>query len=822
VLLTALELTARFPGYLDRPDELLAADADTLWLPRGSRVHAIGRATVPLGDVAWVSAADTVPLAPDGEDFTGDLPVRITARWALSVRSADGASAASPLPELTIIAVPDSIPTVQIPVPGADTVASVSLQQGLLIDARDDYRVRRLEVRSWRVTRRGDREEPVVDPIDLPEGGAARVVLPWLLDLNGRGFVPGDTAFYQVAVADNAPIPQVGTSRVYSLRLPAMSELRQAIRDATRAAATGADSLVAAQQDLARRVEDLAAERERAGSAAERTPTGEQIPFEAVERTREVLDEQERLAQRADSLRSEIQQLAEDAWAAGLTDPAFQQQLREIQDLLDRAMTDELTAALRSLRQALDRLSTRDVEDALRRLSEASDRLRDDLTRSRELFQRAAVEGELTTLSSDADELASGQREWNQRVERADSTAAAEEERALAEAAEQLAEDLDRLAGAVDSLGMPPEGVRQGAESGRDAAAAMRQAGELAGEGQRAEARAAGERASRELDPLGASLRQERDDMRESWRADVLAQLDHALVETAGLAGRQAEIADRVRRGEAGPDIRGEQAAVREGVDRVGQRLQAAAGRNALVPRELGAALGLATLRMEQSLAGLAQAVPSTADAADLAGEAIDALNAVVYAMLQSRGDVSSAQSGSGLSEALERMAQLAQQQGAMNGEAGSLFPLMQAGGEEVMRRLQALAAEQRALAQELERMRAEGRIAAAGELAEQAEDVAQDLAGGRLDRETLDRQEQLYRRLLDAGRSLQSDEEDRRKERVSETARPGNVRLPGIGVAPTGEARYPYPAWEELRSLSPEQRRLILEYFRRLNRAPR
>jgi hypothetical protein len=485
-------------------------------------------------------------------------------------------------------------------------------------------------------------------------------------------------------------------------------------------------------------------------------------------------------------------------------------------------MTDELTAALRSLRQALDRLSTRDVEDALRRLSEASDRLRDDLTRSRELFQRAAVEGELTTLSSDADELASGQREWNQRVERADSTAAAEEERALAEAAEQLAEDLDRLAGAVDSLGMPPEGVRQGAESGRDAAAAMRQAGELAGEGQRAEARAAGERASRELDPLGASLRQERDDMRESWRADVLAQLDHALVETAGLAGRQAEIADRVRRGEAGPDIRGEQAAVREGVDRVGQRLQAAAGRNALVPRELGAALGLATLRMEQSLAGLAQAVPSTADAADLAGEAIDALNAVVYAMLQSRGDVSSAQSGSGLSEALERMAQLAQQQGAMNGEAGSLFPLMQAGGEEVMRRLQALAAEQRALAQELERMRAEGRIAAAGELAEQAEDVAQDLAGGRLDRETLDRQEQLYRRLLDAGRSLQSDEEDRRKERVSETARPGNVRLPGIGVAPTGEARYPYPAWEELRSLSPEQRRLILEYFRRLNRAPR
>jgi hypothetical protein len=209
---------------------------------------------------------------------------------------------------------------------------------------------------------------------------------------------------------------------------------------------------------------------------------------------------------------------------------------------------------------------------------------------------------------------------------------------------------------------------------------------------------------------------------------------------------------------------------------------------------------------------------PSTGDAADLAGEALDALNAVVYAMLRSRDDVASAASGSGLSEALERMAQLAERQGAMNGEANGLLPLMDAGGAELMQQLQALAAEQRALAQELERMRAEGDVGAAGELARQAEELARDLAAGALDQEVLDRQEQFYRRLLDAGRSLESDEEDRRKERVSETARVGNVRLPEAAESPAGASRYPYPAWEDLRSLSPEERRLVLEYFRRLN----
>ena len=817
VLLATLELVARFPAYLDRPDELLPADADTLWLPRSTRVRTRGRATVDIGVAAWVSASDTVPLEPDGEAFSGDLTVLADTRWSLVLRSGAGMDAGAPLAVLTVVAVPDSAPAVTVPVPGADTVAPITLRQSLLVDARDDHRLRSLELRSWRVSRRGVREDPEVRPIPLPDGGAARLVLPWVLDLNDRGFAPGDTAFYQVFATDNAPTPHAGASRVYALRLPAVSELREAVRTATRAAGTEADSLVEQQRDLARRIEDLAAERERAAAAA-RPTEADAVPFETAERAREALERQERLADRAGALREDLRDLAEAAWSAGLTDPAFHEQLREIRDLLDRAITEELAAALDALRRALDRLSAADVRDALDRLAEEADRLRADLTRSRELFERAAVEGELTTLSADADELADRQREWNRDIEQADATEAARAEAALGQETAQLADALERLAEAVDSLGMPAEGVERAEEASREAVRSMREAADRAAAGSRPEARRAGERASAELDPLGAGLRQERAAMRESWREEVLAQLDRALVETAGLAGRQAEIAGQLRRGNAGPDVRGAQASVREGVDRVGRRLQAAAGKNALVPRELGAALGLAGLRMEESLDQLQRVSPSTTDAADLADEALDALNAAVYAMLRSRDEVASAESGSGLSEALERMAQLAEQQGAMNGEASGLLPLMDAGGDELMQRLQALAAEQRALAQELERLRAEGDVGAAGELARQAEELARDLAGGALNQEVLDRQEQLYRRLLDAGRSLESDEEDRRQERVSETARLGNVRFPAADETSTGASRYPYPAWEELRSLSPEERRLVLEYFRRLN----
>ena len=136
----------------------------------------------------------------------------------------------------------------------------------------------------------------------------------------------------------------------------------------------------------------------------------------------------------------------------------------------------------------------------------------------------------------------------------------------------------------------------------------------------------------------------------------------------------------------------------------------------------------------------------------------------------------------------------------------------------ELMQQLQGMARRERALGQQLEQLEQAGDVSAAEELAEEAREIARELEAGRLDRELQERQERLFRRLLDAGRSLRNDEEDEREERVSEAADPTNVRLPGAGAVTPDTPRYPVPTWEELRGLSPEARRLILDYFRRLN----
>jgi len=142
------------------------------------------------------------------------------------------------------------------------------------------------------------------------------------------------------------------------------------------------------------------------------------------------------------------------------------------------------------------------------------------------------------------------------------------------------------------------------------------------------------------------------------------------------------------------------------------------------------------------------------------------------------------------------------------------------AGSAAIREQLRQLGAKQRALAEELQKLKGAGNLPGAGELSEEAKDLAKRLEGGRIDRQVVERQERLFRRMLDAGRTLQGREEDERKERQSTTATDDSIRLPpALRARLRGDdERLRVPTWEELQQLSPEERRLVVDYFRRLS----
>ncbi len=787
--LADLALTARYPGYLGRPDEPLMPGPDTIPLPEGTAVVVQGTASVPLVAAAWQAGTRAARLRIDGARFGGAFNPG-SGTWRLALAAADSQAFEGDTSELHVRVLGDSAPVVMALV-------------------------------TWRVSQTGRIEAPVRESLDVA-GVGERAIVQGDLDAEKRGLLPGDTLRLYVEGWDDAPAPHRGVSRTVALRVPGSGELRAAARAATRDVAAAAESVTAAQRDLNERTAELAAQRARDAATTPTTPDAARsgaLNYQQSERAQAVAREQAQLQDRIQQLTQAVEQIQQAVAAAGLGDSAFQARLAEVADLLRRSLSPDLVQRLRDLQDALSRLDPEATRQALQRLAEAQQQLREQLERTQQLFHRAAVEGALATLAADADELRRRQEEWNRSdAPRADSAAAASEH-ALAARGDSLAagiaqanRDLNQTGGqaASDSA---LRAVQQAAER---ATSAMNSGAAAAGRREAGEAGRQGQEAARQLQELPKFLRAAGEQLAQQWRQEALASLDRALSETAALAARQRDVGDALRRGSGGA-TRGEQASIEEGTTAIAGQIREAAGRHAMIPPELEQALGYAQHQMAAAREQLDQPQPNSSAAAALADQALEALNATAYALLNARSRVQSTRSGSGLAEAVAEYARLAGQQRGLNGDAQSMLPLF---GPGMVQQLRALAARQQALAQQLERMQAQGQGAGAADLAQEAKDLARQLDAGRLDRQTIARQERLYRRLLDAGRTLTGQEPDEQHERVSRPATADSVHVPAVlrpGATGAGPALR-YPTWEELSRLTPDERRLVLDYFRRLN----
>ncbi len=810
--LGSLSVTARYPRYLGLADEPLPVSGDTVLLPAGTRLRTLGQATAVLSRAAWTGERQDAELHVTGREFGGDFTPHQSGAYTLSLAVEGGALLGGDTVRLPLRIVADSAPVVTVPVPGADTVAPLSMRLPLVVEARDDHGLTAVQVR----VRLGGSEQ--VDTV--PMGGAGdHAILAHELDLRKAGAQPGDTVVYQLVASDNAPVRQVGRSREYRVRVPTRAELREAQREATTGMGSALDSLARKSADVQRQTEDLSRERSRAENST-RGPEPA-MSFEQARQAQALAQATDSLVQQSELLKDALEALQQAAEQAGLNDPEFQKRLAEVREQLAKALTPELKAKLAELKSALQNLDAEQARRALQDLTEAQEKMRQALERSRDLFKRAALEGELANLADEARDLAKAQEQWNNAAARADSAKASAEEQQMASRADSLASRLQQASHQLDSSAART-GLEQAADQASRAAQQMQQAAQQMQQGGRAQAQQHGRRASQMLGPLAGQMDQARQSTQNQWRQEVMQALDQALAETSRLSGQELALSESLDGGADPVAARTQQAALEEGLARISDRVRDIAGKNALVSQQIGVALEVARSHMSASRDAISSANVNLPAAADRAGSAVDALNAAAYMMLRSRNDVAGSASGSGMAEAMEKMSQLAGQQGQLGQQTASLLPTPGQGQGAGQQMMQQLAAQQRAIAQALERMQAQGNMPGAGQLSQEAQDLARRLEAGRVDRQTVERQQQLFRRMLDAGRTLQGEERDEQKERQSTTAKEGNIHLPPALRERLEQDDTPrLPGWDELQRLSPEDRRLVVDYFRRLAESP-
>lgn len=624
-----------------------------------------------------------------------------------------------------------------------------------------------------------------------------------------------------------------------------------------------------------------------AGGGASAGARDARLDFDVGAEAREVAGRTEDVLARAEAVRERVAELDDRIAEAGLQDPELERRLRELRELLAETASPEAREEVRRLREAIASLDPDEARRALERLAEQQGPLREQVERTLALMERAAADQEMAALAREAEEIAGRQEALAEAMAEdvarapggepspdapADSAAdprsgggsippsAGEAEPTPADSArppspglpapprlprpelrvgqqEELQERASQLNQALRAL---QERLAQlGDQSSSSSAATarnqgeasrqwMQQAADEARSQQGGQASRSGQKAAAEMSRAASTLDAARQQMGEAGRQRAEQAVRQATQEALELAERQEELRQemesRPRGGQGGVqpgDVRAEQAALQQGLEQLDRTLTESAQQQGRLDRAVRQALERARLNMQETLDGLgpdARGMP-----VEEAGRSVESLNQLAMELLESEQRTSGS-SGSSSQQAIRQLAELAREQGALNGELAGLTTLQP--GQEVLRQqLRRAAARQRGIGRrvgQVSRMTG-GRDDVLGQvdqLSTEAEQIARDLDGGRLDPDVRARQERLFNRLLDAGRSLERDEYS--NERVSRSGEPADApappRLDPALLAPW--LRFPSPSGDELERLPPGYRSLILEYFDRLNRS--
>ncbi|MEX2528022.1 MAG: DUF4175 family protein [Gemmatimonadota bacterium] len=839
LLLAGLEVQLFHPSHTGLPSTRMTWPVPPLDVPEGTRLVVGGMASRVLSQASMElpSQAGTLEMEVDGVSFQGEVQVRQSGSYALRLTD-EGGLRMEPSPVLDVEVIPDLPPTLQLLEGPPEGVVPVDLRARFRVEARDDYGLTELQV-EYLPSLPGQETSVRTFPLAGIDEALLRPILD-LSGLHGPGTTspPGSTVRIRMMAVDNAPARQRSAPIEVVLRFPQGGEVDRTVQEELDALAGGIQALGVEAAERAREGQELAQAGEAQGGTSA-SGGGSQDPtssFQDREALRQASQAMEGMLDQANQLMQQLEAMQAALEENPASNRELARDLADLRALLEEVGGAEARALVQELARALDDETSTGAMEAMEAMSRQQEAIRDQLEASLQRALRAAAEAEWRDAIRDANRAAEAQEELARELSEGDPasedlTQAGRRQEAEALAAEAMIQRMERLAQRLERLEEweAATQARQVGEQVGEAQKAMEQAGDAARSGDSPEAAAQSREASQRMEAVAQELTQARDDALEQWMDDLLSSLDAVAVESLALAREQALIRDDAS-GAAAPlraQLRARQGAVLQGTRNLATALSAAARTAPGAVRPVSAAVGRALQAGVVSLERLESAgSASGAGALVAARESQESLNQVAQLALEARQRMSEAgaSGASALEQLLQELEDVAQQQGELLADAAALMN-QEPGAGEAGDQVHPLAMGQEAVAGEL------GGLAdhpAASELplgdlealTQEAEALARELAqeGSRISPQLVQRQERLFQRLLDAGRSLRQDDQSDQREATAASEWELDA-VPPLAAELLRAFRFAPPSAAELDGLPLHQRNWILLYFQRLNR---
>jgi len=675
-----------------------------------------------------------------------------------------------------VTGIPDREPSVKIVQPSGDVEISGAMVLPLLAEAEDDFGISRMELRFHRTS--------TVDPADVPlddydtrelkcqvdEDGVTRCDEPW--DLSPMDLLPDDQVSFYVEAWDNDQVtgPKMARSDVLTIRFPSLEDLYAETEKKQDDMGSDLVETMQAAKELSETMQEITEEWKR----------NPEMTWEEQQRLQDVMQRQEQLAKTVDDIAQQMKEMVQSIQENSLFTKETLEKYMELQELFERVATPELKEAMKKLAEALQKQNPEDLLKAMENFQLTQEDFLKQLDRSLNILKQMELEMKMDELVKRADELLKRQDSVNQQLEETSDNQSmkdlASKEDAMSKDMEALEKEFQKAQEmAKELMGQSPKEMKDIDDflDQEQLPTEMQTMSGMMSSQQSSSCKNKGQKISSSLNQLSQMMKQAGESITQQKMDQLLAALER---ETANLLRLSFTQENLLQNGEdmavSSPrfdDVAERQQDVRSGLQRVADSVYAIARETFFISPQIGAAMGEAMRKMDEGIDDCTRR-----DGRQLSQDgraAMGALNRTAMLLQQSASQMSQSCSSTGGEEMMKKMSEMTCQQQGLNNSTMSLFQ-----GNQGMYSLQEqaemkrLAAQQAQIQQSLQQIASEageakemlGRL---DEVGKQMGDVVNDLKEMNLNERTLQRQEKILTRLLDAQRSVREREYSPKRE---------------------------------------------------------
>lgn len=817
-LVRDLQVALDFPSYTGIPPQRLAPNVGDVTALPGTLVSVevgIGGPDVSEAFIQFEDGSlDT--LAVEEGHAEGAFHLQREGSYHLLLRNDRGVENGDPI-SYSLNLLSDAFPSVVILEPDPLVELDEALRVGLRYRLNDDFGFRDLRLHYRLAESRFGTPSESFDAISLPFTRQGQLdqehVYDWLLtQATNLDPVDGDVIEYYLQVRDNDAIAgyKSAKSATHRLRLPSLMERYENLDKDQDEAEQNLEDLLEDTESIRKQFQELRDE-------LRRKQEGEWEDQRQLERLQE---QQQQLEERVDDLANQMESITNQMEENNLVDEETLEMYQEMQRVAEEINSPELMEALQELQQAMEQLDLQQMQQAIENFEFNEEMFQQRLERTKDLFENLLVQQKLDEASRRAEELADQQERLaeetsdlaeeqenqesdaenpsensdqtenenqqgentepeNRGDEQRNEELAAEQERAKEEM-EALQEHMEEIEERMQEMNNAPSQEMQNLNQDmqqQQIPQQMQENAEQLQDGQFQDAQQGQQQMQQQLQQLQGDLSQMQQGMQGQQLQINTAAVRQALSDILTLSQQQEALRADVNNSPADSPRHRDQAQrqveLSEGLRVVSDSLQNIARDIPQMTRAVQQEAGDALRAMNESTTNLAER--SSREAVGQQKSSMMHLNELALLLSDLLAQMQGGQGqGGGMSmqQMLQQLQNMAGQQQQLNQQIQQMLNETQGQrlSQDLQQRMRQMAAQQDALRRQLKDMSRNRDFAnkALGDLnkiAQEMEESIQEMQGQQVNRRTVQRQQRILTRLLNAAKSMNERGQEKRRE---------------------------------------------------------